>query len=178
MYSDAQVSALAEARHMLNDVGLTSESTGLAHLTHPEYFEDAVPAPPRISWTYQPQPTHWFMSAERTRGDNGVNRQMKIDAVVYHPLDAIVEYPETGATPGSAIGHIFSVNPQDFHHPRLNIQYSLGGIQGGRAHVTCKFLCDNGSGTESDCKNEKIHCEQASLLFVYTYELSMVQVKG
>lgn len=170
MYSDAQISVLAEARRMLDGVGLTSESAGLAHSIPLAAFEDTVPAPPAITRIYQPQPAHWFTPDECARGDNVINRQTRIDAIVHHPLDAIVEYPETGATAASAVGHIYSVNPQEFHHPSLNIQYSRGGIQGGRAHVTCNLLRNNGNGMESDCKNEKINCERVSILFRYPYD--------
>jgi hypothetical protein len=151
---------------MLDDVGLTSESSRLASLTHSLDFEDtraATPtsASPVISQAYQPepQPIHWFTSEECARRDNAVNRQTKIDGIIHHLPNAIVEYPETGVILGRSVGHIFSVNPQEFHHPRLNIQYSQGDIRGGRANATCKFLYNDGTRKEANCKNEKFNCE-------------------
>lgn len=153
MYSNERT----EAGRMLDNVGLTSETSTLIGASHSVDFQ-AIPALPVISQTYKPQPTYWFTSDERARGDNAVNRQMKIDGIVFHPSNAIVEYPETGVTLGCSVGHIYTVNSQEFHHPRLNIQYSQGD-GGGRAHVTCKFLSDDGTGIKADCKNEKYNCE-------------------
>ena len=164
MYSVEQISALAEARRVLDNAGLTSESSRLANISHSEDFDDsqAVPAPPAISQAYQPQPTYWFTSEDFAKGHNSVNRQTKIDGIVYHPSNAIVEYLETGATLGVSVGHIFSVDPQEFHHPRHNIQYSQGDVRGGRAYAACNFLYDDGTGIIADCKNEKNSCELAS----------------
>lgn len=164
MYSGEQISALAEARRVLDSVGLTSESSRLASLSRSVDLDldledsQAIPVPSVISQAYQPQPTYWFTSDECARGVNAVNRQTKIDGIIFHPSDAIIEYPETGATLGCSVGHIYTVNSQEFHHPRLNIQYSQGD-GGGRAYVTCKFLYNDGTEIKANCKNEKYNCE-------------------
>ena len=124
---------------MPDDVGLISESSRLSHSLDLEDTQAAaLLASPVISQAYQPetQPIHWFTLEECARKDSSVNRQTKIDGIVHHPR------------------HIFFVNPQEFYHPRLNIQYSQGDIRGGRAHATCKFLYNDGTRKEADCKNE------------------------
>ena len=85
MYSDAQISALAEARHMPDDVSLISESSRLSHSLDLEDTQAAaLLASPVVSQAYQPetQPIHWFTLEECARKDSSVNCQTKIDGII------------------------------------------------------------------------------------------------
>ncbi|TFK35032.1 hypothetical protein BDQ12DRAFT_668879 [Crucibulum laeve] len=73
-------------------------------------------------------------------------------------LLCIIEYPETSAT----------YNIDTFYHPKFNIQYSLGGNQGGEEDVFCgKLLIDSsrisvpGSKLKISCKGLKT-CSSSS----------------
>ena len=102
---------------------------------------------------------------------NKVNRKVTVDALVEHPLGALVEYPETGATTKQSVAHIFRIDPALFVRPESEFQYSLGslgsGTRGGLANVFCELLRDN-AGNPVRCKRVKTSCRcliHSSLFF-------------
>ncbi len=108
---------------------------------------------------YQADPAIFYSDEDRSLGLNAVNGQTRIDALIRHPLNVTVEYPETGKVMNQSIGHIFPVcDPQNFSSPKLNIQYSLGDVHGIRNHAQANFLTDAETGVTVPCKNEKTSC--------------------
>ncbi|KAJ7883686.1 hypothetical protein B0H14DRAFT_2250388, partial [Mycena olivaceomarginata] len=81
--------------------------------------------------SYQPPAARNFTAEELRRAYDCINRQNYIHALVHHPVGSIVEYPETGASKGVGIAHKFSVDPENFCHPKESFQYSLGDSHGG-----------------------------------------------
>ncbi|KAJ7273845.1 hypothetical protein C8J57DRAFT_1034718, partial [Mycena rebaudengoi] len=89
---------------------------------------------------YHSPPARAFTAEEIQHDFNCINRQTYVHALLEHPVGAIVEYPETGATAGVRIAHRFSVDPANFSHPKENFQYSLGDSRGGEPYVYCGLL--------------------------------------
>ncbi|KAF8974325.1 hypothetical protein BDZ97DRAFT_11979 [Flammula alnicola] len=163
--SDIQQAAVRQAKRLFQEAGLTLGDTDVLE-NDAQYIASTIvdhlpsrPSPNVEGYLYHPTPARKFTPDEKQRRENQVNRQSYIDALVDHPLGSIVEYPETGEGPNISVGHRFSVNPDDFLHPKLSIQYSLGDIHGTRQHVECRLLRNTGSGTGVSCKNEKISCK-------------------
>ena len=92
---------------------------------------------------------------------NKVNHKVTVDALIKHPLDALVEYPEMGATTKQSIAHIFRIDPALFIRPESEFQYSLGLLGSGTCsrlvNVFCKLLCDN-TGNPVCSKRVKTLC--------------------
>ncbi|KAJ6586302.1 hypothetical protein DFH09DRAFT_1075258 [Mycena vulgaris] len=72
-----------------------------------------------------------FAADEIHRVYDYINRQTYVNALVEHPRDSIVEYPETGTGTGLRIAHLFSVDHANFSPPKETFQYPLGDSQGG-----------------------------------------------
>jgi hypothetical protein len=163
--SEAQHSALLEAKHLLEDVGLDTPAE-----SHPGYLSRLISdhlfnatATPILSARnlYNPPPARNFTAEELAAKKDRVTRQTRASAIVKHPLGSIVEYPETGADTNKSVTHVFAVDPGNLVHPKLNFQYSLGDSQGIRKNVGCKsdFLVDDNTGLPATCKVESISCK-------------------
>lgn len=119
-----------------------------------------LPSHARLGYSlYQADPAILYSAEDRSLGLNAVNRQTRIDALIRHPTNVIVEYPETGQIMNQSIGHVFPVsNPQCFSSPKLDMQYSLGDAHGTRNNAETIFLTEIETGVSVPCKNEKISC--------------------
>jgi hypothetical protein len=74
-----------------------------------------------------------------------INRETTLKILYTYHCDAIVEYPETGCTGDVTIGHLFSVDPDNWIHPALNVSYSQGDLRGSTKRgqsVRCDVLVD------------------------------------
>ena len=111
-------------------------------------------APAVLASRYKPPRSRSFTALEISQGLNKVNHETVVDRIVEHPLDSIVEYPETGDSADVAVAHVFNVDHNNFEHPQSSFQYSLGKGHGGRASVTCRLLKSK-SGASVVCR--KIH---------------------
>lgn len=167
--SDAQQAVVREAKRLFEEAGLPLADTGTLENDVENIASTIVdhlpsgPSPSVQGYLYLPTPARKFTLDEMLQCENQVNRQSYIDALVDHPLLSIVEYPETGDAVDISIGHRFFVDPKDFLHPKLNIQYSLGDIHGTRQHVECRLLRDVVHGFAVSCKNEKISCKLSNI---------------
>ncbi|TFK33548.1 hypothetical protein BDQ12DRAFT_670169 [Crucibulum laeve] len=52
------------------------------------------------------------------------------------------------------MGHQFAINPETFYQPKYNIQYSLGGDQGGESDVFCENLLVDSFRISVPCSKE------------------------
>ncbi|KAK7001956.1 hypothetical protein R3P38DRAFT_3326837 [Favolaschia claudopus] len=162
--TDAQRAAVAAAKKLLDEVGLTDNNS-----SHDDDFQDVYqrisssvasqPSPAVLGYRYKAPPAREFTLAEVALGINSINRQTSVHRIVEHPLGAIVEYPETGASFGTAVAHVFAVDPTSEFHPKLNIQYSLGDNHGGRPYVKCGLILSGRDGEPVSCNNLKIACK-------------------
>ncbi|KAF8547225.1 hypothetical protein OG21DRAFT_1425234 [Imleria badia] len=194
-FSQSQLRALEEVHSLLAQAGLTiSDCDTLSRLSsrlsaHPsspalsflhsrassQGPNTSEPSPQVIASRYIPPPARAFTADERMRQLNKVNRKVMVDAIVEHPLGALIEYPETGAITKQNVAHIFRIDPAVFVRPESEFQYSLGllggGTRGGLANVFCELLHDN-MGNPVRCKRVKTSCRCLFLFFFRVSELS------
>ncbi|KAJ7242720.1 hypothetical protein C8J57DRAFT_1526083 [Mycena rebaudengoi] len=166
--SSVQLSAVLEAKKILDDVDLTTTT----NLDDSDFLEvrrvvsQALSATSSLSAIqgslYHSPPARAFTAEEIRRDFNCINRQTYVHALLEHPVGAIVEYPETGATAGVRIAHRFSVDPANFSHPKENFQYSLGDSRGGEPYVYCGLLLLGSNGSPASCKELK-YCSARAL---------------
>ncbi|KIJ08970.1 hypothetical protein PAXINDRAFT_182194 [Paxillus involutus ATCC 200175] len=115
------------------------------------------PSPVVLASPYIPPPARPFTPEELTKRHNKVNRRQFVDAIVEHPPGAVVEYPQSGATAGQAVAHIFTIDPTDFDNPKSSFQYSMGNNHGSRPRVKCGLLRDH-AGEPVTCDRLKSSC--------------------
>ncbi|KAF8179521.1 hypothetical protein K438DRAFT_1908313 [Mycena galopus ATCC 62051] len=80
-----------------------------------------------------------------------INRITTLEVLYEYPAGYILEYPETSST--GYIGHLFRMDPNEWHDPILNVAYSRGGRMGqtvSTAVVKCDILVDS-TGKQVDC---------------------------
>lgn len=142
--------------------GPTPSLSGPSPSPSPSPLPTSSPAPAVLSSRYEPPPSRSFTETERSQGLHKVTREKTANRIVEHPRDMIVEYPETGDAPGITVAHIFHVDPNSFHHPRLNFQYSLGDGHGGRDEVICRML-RSVSGKPVLCSKLRTTCKSTRI---------------
>ena len=176
MLSDVQLAAVEKAKALLLSAGLKSDfevqptwtlqtpallPSSLSTCTHdqPLSLSPATQAPSAIYSAYQAPAARPFTEEELSMEMHIINRQLQANALVDHPLGAVVEYPESNSAT-SVIAHRFAINPQQLsdHHPKSNVQYSMGGFHGAENDVYCgKLLCDNNDRAVY-CQKVKTSC--------------------
>ncbi|KAF8581224.1 hypothetical protein K439DRAFT_1619219 [Ramaria rubella] len=88
-----------------------------------------------------------------------LTRKSAVHAIIDHPVESIVEYPETGSLHGVAIAHIFAISPSQYIHPKDNLQYSLRDSKGGHKNVGCYLLKSRlCPGKLVPCYQTKVSC--------------------
>ena len=115
---------------------------------------------------YDPPPARYFTLDELREGCDRVTRKTFAHKIVEHPVNAIVEYPETGENDGEYVAHIFNVDPVHFnstHNPKASFQYSLGDGHGGCEDVECHMLKDL-QGRPVQCSVFQTNCKYCLLL--------------
>lgn len=183
--SDTQLAAVLHAKKILTDAGLlhveaddTTRNEDLQNVSQviSELLEGlpGLPSPAVRSYRYVPAAASPFSAEEMNQNIHIINRQTRIHALVDHPIEAIVEYPETGALPGQGVAHRFAVDPDNVYHPKLNVQYSLGDIKGGQANVFCGALLQSNKPGASrvSCRKETISCK-LSLAFRQCHDTTL-----
>lgn len=173
--STSQLEAILEAKAILEKAGLsptavltpeTSVNTP-HHSSSSPYKLSSLDSPSRTYCTASllvqasryDAPLAIPFSEEECRDEcNRINRKTQLVALVEHPLGAIVEYPQTGSKAKESVGHRFTIDPDNFVHPKGSFQYSLGDNHGGRSNVFCKLLVDD-RGQLVSCKNLQTSCE-------------------
>lgn len=170
--SELQLTAIHEAKQILAAVGLSLSDPPCApdsdaeetYLPHNPDSENSVP--PRalvLGSLYEPPAARRFTPPEILGKHNRLTQKTAVDALVDHPLGALVEYPETGSCTGERIAHRFAVNPADFLHPKADFQYSLGDKHGGHKDALC-YLLRNGDGDLVSCSHVSTSCKCSSSL--------------
>ncbi|EJD45215.1 hypothetical protein AURDEDRAFT_165761 [Auricularia subglabra TFB-10046 SS5] len=159
--SEVQLEALGQCCSLLRSVGLESllpspaqllySNTVLRHDSGP-----SVPHPVVLGSRYIPPPARPFTQVEIERKENRVTRKLAAQAVVHHPWHALVEFPQTGRTSEERILHLFDVDPDSFHNPANDFQYSFNESH-GQDNATTRFLCDN-TWAKILCKKRHSRC--------------------
>ncbi|KAJ4463608.1 hypothetical protein C8R41DRAFT_872387 [Lentinula lateritia] len=98
------------------------------------------PAPPQLSST----PINVTIQRSLLNKNFKMNRKTTISTVYKYPIDATLEYPETGATQEEVVGHLFEMKLEEWVSPSRDFAYSRGGPRGkGREFVTNPLLVDS-----------------------------------
>ena len=166
-----QLEVLQKAQNILHNANLISISPneGLPDITR---FQEIIQqnlstSPPTASFipTYLQEPAREFTPEESVSKLNQTTRKGKVHKIVRHPMHAILEYPESGQKPDEAIAHIFPIDPQNYTHPRYNMQYGLS-THGGRLNTRCSLFRDNSSEEYVLCNQFKGRCKFCNLLTI------------
>ncbi|KAF7374227.1 hypothetical protein MSAN_00305500 [Mycena sanguinolenta] len=162
--SNAQLSAVYEAKKILAEVGLTTvPTTSDDHRNYLDVSRIISEALPTSDSTcaavsgslYRPLPARPFTEEELQQSLNYINRQTSVHRLVEHPLGAIVKYPETGNSTGVGIAHRFYINARKCYAPHENFQYSLGDSRGGEQDALCGNLLLGRDGTPAFCSHKR-----------------------
>ncbi|KAF8978202.1 hypothetical protein BDQ17DRAFT_1338867 [Cyathus striatus] len=154
MLSDNQIQAIVSAKAALLAVGLDPDVLdNIAHLTpasHIDTNSSGSTLSNEVSTsTTTPSPVLQCPSAVAFNGIDKkyhpatnlkINRLLILDYLLDYPPCAIEEYLEPASTPEGAVGHRFTIDPNNFYHPKFNIQYSFGDRHGGVDNVYCGEL--------------------------------------
>lgn len=165
--SNTQLKAVEQATRVLASAGLNLSDLVNAESLDPETHapthdgsQVCYPSSTICSSLYEPPRAKVFSPDEKASRTSGcrLNRQTLVDGIINHPLGVIVEYPETGASPGECIAHCFAVDPFNYTSPKANFQYSLGDSHGGRNDAHC-FLLKQANGKSVPCSHLRTSCE-------------------
>lgn len=102
-----------------------------------------------------------------------INRQTTLNILYHHPINALVEYPETSEN--GRVGHIFTLDPSTWINPYLNFAYSLGGSHGSSkkgTSVAVSVLVDE-SGENVPCREMHTTCEYYLLYDLYDFSYAV-----
>ncbi|KAF9012078.1 hypothetical protein BDQ17DRAFT_1504500 [Cyathus striatus] len=154
MLSDNQIQAIVSAKAALLAVGLDPDVLdNIAHLTPASHIDtnslgSTLSNEVSTSMT-TPSPVLQCPSAVAFNGIDKkyhpatnlkINRLLILDYLLDYPPCAIEEYLEPALTPEGAVGHRFTIDPNNFYHPKFNIQYLFGNRHGGVDNVYCGEL--------------------------------------
>jgi len=118
------------------------------------YFTDAGNASPHLQLTPPPDITGPPVIPSNTiiYRNIQINRQTTLETVYYYPLNTLVEYPETSVD--GSVGHVFTLDPQEWINPMANFAYSLGGSHGmsQKAKTIKVSLLVDASGKRVPCR--------------------------
>ena len=117
-------------------------STPTLRPTTPSFL---TPCPAVASSLYIPAPACQYTPGEIAQSHHQINRHSSTSSWIEHPMNTIVEYPQTDKREDKTVAHFFPVDPHNFVHPRSSFQYSLGDAHSGRKGVWC-YLLRNTSG--------------------------------
>lgn len=119
------------------------------HHHPPRFGKDPPLSLPALapSHSYFPLPSTPVTPQQQQSKTNAINSRSTVTSIVHHPINSVLQYPETTESRKDLLAHIFTVDPSAFRDPRLNVQYSLD-VQGSKEDQTCRLLgCgDDGKG--------------------------------
>lgn len=98
-----------------------------------------LPVPPFAPTAYFPPHSTPFTPKQISDKLHKLNHSTSLTSRIYHPLHAVLEFPETTEARKRKIAHIFTIDPQSFRPPKQNIQYSVNH-EGATSNQTCNQL--------------------------------------
>lgn len=134
-------------------------SPALAGLTSQPNISQTASSTPLRPLPQQPSPNNTLLIQHNVQ----INCQTTLDRVIFHPSDAIVEYPETSKH--GRVGHLFTLDPIQWVNPIHNFAYSLGGSRGMSERdrpIKVSLLVDE-SGDMVPCRVSHSTCEQRTI---------------
>jgi len=159
-----------QQREVIDDVKTILSDSGIVSISHipTDVFtaslislesQDQTNTLPPFQIGYTPPTPFFFDKSARPK----VTRLAvsAVDAIIDHPLGALVEYPFSGLEPGHSIAHRFAIDPRSYIDPRRNIQYSLGrDSKGGHPNTGCLIFSRGVSVKEPVlCNQIKTSCK-------------------
>lgn len=155
-YSLVSKNTLPQNHQLLVDSPLDVSNSPTRNFTITDNTLPSLNTPNFDTLSVSPPPI-FFTEEDIFYGRNRLTAKSKVNGIVNHKWDAIIEFPLTGSQPGMAIAHYFPVNPGDYIHPKYNVQYSLGGSHGGH-EVLCHLLRNKETGEPVLCKQTRYNC--------------------
>lgn len=140
-------------------------SIAICDLLNPVQPSVAIP----IASLLNPLPTHAAAtqpesvnsSSKRVLIHNNykLNRRTTLSAVYRYPVDAILEYPETGVGPKDLVGHLFEMRQDAWLSPSRDFAYSRGKPSSKtKETVTNPLLVDSTTGELVPCFSRYTTC--------------------
>ncbi|KAJ8095458.1 hypothetical protein PM082_023228 [Marasmius tenuissimus] len=119
--------------------------------------------PPLTNRDHAPLPSHPLPAHLVTNGivieeKYRLNRKTLLSKVYQYPTSATVEYPETGATPDDAIGHLFEMSCDAWYNPALDFAYSRGVPSGVDGKTIVPLLVSRRTGLPVPCMSRHSTC--------------------
>lgn len=109
------------------------------------------------------------------------NRQTLLEDVWTYPLHAYLEYPPTSST--GKVGHLFTIDPNDWTSPIEAVAYSLGHPKGGSRQESMEeppqsLLLVNEMGQPVPCVRCHLTCEPPWSAVRMSMVANLVKVRG
>lgn len=141
-------------------VGMEEEGDNLLDFPNLTLPTKLPPVPLFAPPLYFPDHAIPFSAQERSKKLHKLNHRTSLLSRISHPIDAVLEYPETTDSRDKKIAHIFSVDPLSFRAPKSNIQYSLDVDGADSREYLCKQLPHPTSPkTWASGRTESLTCE-------------------
>jgi len=178
--SVSQRDALSHAREILMNAGLSTAGLDISHTSpfSPSALLSSGSSPYRHSSLlpsndsrevslsvhgscYIPPPARPYSPNGIAEGRNRINRVLTANAVIEHPANVIIKYPQTGTFDSKRITHVFTINTDPsacYDSPQSSFQYSLGNDHGGRKGVKCHLIRDD-AGDPIRCDHLHTSCK-------------------
>ncbi|KAJ7059864.1 hypothetical protein C8F01DRAFT_1253960 [Mycena amicta] len=86
-----------------------------------------------------------------------ISSRTTLSVLYEHPIGAVVEYPETSASPNEPVGHLFHMDLKNWSCPSLDIAYSRGEPN-GQSKQDCDLLLDR-AGNRVRCIMKSSTCQ-------------------
>ncbi|KAE9397253.1 hypothetical protein BT96DRAFT_977114 [Gymnopus androsaceus JB14] len=88
-----------------------------------------------------------------------LTRKTTLSVVYCYPVDAVLEYPETGVDGGEVVGHLFAMKEDAWFSPSRDFAYSRGEPSGkAKETVTVPLLVDSVTGEPVPCITRHATC--------------------
>ena len=160
-----QCKAVEDAKSILQGAGVAIVSHILAdvfahsvqNIDIPKYSNSQSVSPPLFPYL-SPLPS--FSPVQSIRVTR--NWSSAVNAVIDHPIGAILEYPQSGSCEGESIAHQLAIDPRNFVNPRKNMQYTIEMLA-GHHNVRCLLISKGVDSSKGAlCYQAKASCKCSS----------------
>jgi hypothetical protein len=175
MLTESQKEAIAKANAILETAGLEPSVRYTTHIPNPPASTTVDSGPSIIPfWRQRPSVSRPFSIEDQASRRHIINRQCIATAIAEQSINTIVEYPEVTAEPNGIIVHRFAIDPDNFYHPKYNIQYSLSGQHHSQPDVFCGSLLTDGHGKPVYCQRFTAKCMLSNSILLHKWSLILI----
>lgn len=161
-FSADQLAAIQDAETLLQNAGISVLSF-IQFQTHRHHVEDHHDGPSDTvrHAQYVSPPATPFTAEDIRIGRHRVTREQTVQAFIEHPYNAIVEFPQSGASSGESVAHRQKIDTNHYMDPRDNVQFSIYKHHSTRKIKGCFMLDPSTEGNKpmecmkftGDCKS-------------------------